>query len=149
MNLNIHFDHAAKVAKIEEELSKSLQNWERCRREGDALGMRIWLLCAIGEVEQLNRASLSASPVMRKPSFAVRTASAQAKAHGVKESVRVYYSAREEGRTRREAARLACGEWERQFGKPCTEATIHNWVARIERRGGYEIAPMEAYCALS
>jgi hypothetical protein len=47
-------------AKAEAELTKSLLNWERCRSEGDGLGMRIWFLCAIGDLEALNRASLSA-----------------------------------------------------------------------------------------
>jgi hypothetical protein len=63
-----------------------------------------------------------------------------------KAAIFFFFKAVQEGRTKEIAKALAMRAWEYLFGKKCNELTIRNWVNRIESRGGFEFAPMEAYC---
>jgi len=67
-----------------------------------------------------------------------------------KAALSFYYKALDEGRTKEVAKRLAIHAWSDLFSShgavsPCSERTIRNWVARIDARGGFDFAPMEAY----
>lgn len=68
-----------------------------------------------------------------------------------KAALSFYYKALDEGRTKEAAKKLAMQAWEDLFnpqhrGQRVSERTIRNWVDLIDERGGFEFAPMEAYC---
>jgi hypothetical protein len=69
-----------------------------------------------------------------------------------KAALSFYYRALDEGRTKEVAKQLAMRAWDDLFSCShgpvgrCSERTIRNWVELIDKRGGFEFAPMEAYC---
>ena len=69
-----------------------------------------------------------------------------------KAALSFYYKAHDDGRTKEAAKRLAIQAWNDLFScshgavSRCSERTIRNWVDLIDKRGGFEFAPMEAYC---
>jgi hypothetical protein len=63
-----------------------------------------------------------------------------------KAALSYYYNALGEGRTKEAAKTLAIRAWTDLFGEKCVEKTIRNWAALIDERGGFEFAPIEAYC---
>jgi hypothetical protein len=72
-------------------------------------------------------------------------ASARLRAERRKAALSFYYKALDEGRTKEIAKRLATQAWQDLFGEPCNEKTIRRWTERVDQRGGFEFAPMEAY----
>jgi hypothetical protein len=63
-----------------------------------------------------------------------------------KAALSFYYKAIDEGRTKEVAKQLAMNAWRDLFGTECNEKTIRRWVDMIDERGGFQFAPMEAYC---
>jgi len=77
--------------------------------------------------------------------FGEKPSATQEKALKVKAIMAVYFSALD-NRTKSQANAMARAEWVKTFGGECNEKTIRRWEARIERAGGFESAPLEAYC---
>ena len=78
--------------------------------------------------------------------FGAKPAATQEKAHKVRNVMAVYFAALDSGRTKCDANTIARAEWVKVFGGECNEKTIRRYEARIERAGGHEAAPLEAYC---
>lgn len=72
-------------------------------------------------------------------------ASARLRGEKRKAALSFYYKALDEGRTKEVAKRLAIQAWRDLFGKRCNERTIRRWTEYIDKRGGFEFAPIEAY----
>lgn len=67
-----------------------------------------------------------------------------------KAALSFYYKSLDEGRTKEAAKILAMKAWEDLFnpqhhGQRVSERTIRNWVTLVDARGGFDLAPMEAY----
>lgn len=69
----------------------------------------------------------------------------QKRAEKIRAVMVTYFSALALGRTSGQAEMEAIQQWFAQFGKPCSDRNIRNWAARVEERGGIDLAPMEAF----
>lgn len=72
-------------------------------------------------------------------------ACARLRAEKRKAALSFYYKALNDGRTKEAGKRLAAQAWQDLFGERCNEKTIRRWTEFIDKRGGFEFAPMEAY----
>jgi hypothetical protein len=63
-----------------------------------------------------------------------------------KAALSFYYDALDRGCTKEAAKILAANTWTHLFGEKPNEKTIRRWVSLIDERGGFQFAPLEAYC---
>ncbi len=78
--------------------------------------------------------------------FGEKPAATQEKALKAKNVMAVYFAALDAGRAKQDANTIARAEWVKVFGSECSEKTVRRYEARVEQAGGFENAPLEAYC---